>query len=146
MLSRYTIYRRRPQDAEPLPIGIRQDTRWRTRHILHPTQEMVETYLADPSESAWKKFRSAYLAELRARYKADPAPFQELAEFASEKSVFLGCSCPTKKNPNVRHCHTWPALEFMEDKFPGAGGRFPSRRRLGDPCGPFCFEFSVVRL
>ncbi len=126
MLARYKMYRRRPKDAGPLPEGIRQDTRWRTKHILRPTREMVETYLADPTEPAWKKFRSAYLKELRARYEADPAAFQVLADLASENSVFLGCSCPTQKNPDVRHCHTWPALEFMKDKFPELEVVFPA--------------------
>ena len=52
MLSRYTMYRRRPKDAPLLPDGIRKDTRYATKHVLRPTKEIVEAYLADPTEEA----------------------------------------------------------------------------------------------
>ena len=117
MLSRYTMYRRRPQDAPPLPDGIRKDTRYNTRHILRPTQEIVEAYLANPTDAAWKKFRRAYLALLSERFHADRVPFEELAKLAIENDVYLGCNCPTKKNPVVGRCHTYLALEFMSGEF-----------------------------
>jgi uncharacterized protein YeaO (DUF488 family) len=118
MLSRYTIYRRRPKDAGPLPSGVRKDTRWRTRHVLRPTQELVETFLADPSDEAWEAFREGYLALLADRFADDRRPFDEFAEIAMVEDVYIGCSCPTKKNPDVRHCHTYLSLEFMDAKYP----------------------------
>ena len=118
MLSRYTIYRRRPSGAPPLPDGIRKDTRWRTSHVLRPTKEIVETFLADPNDEAWQAFRQAYLDLLEERYRESPEQFGLLAELASEQDVFIGCSCPTRKNPDVRRCHTWLALEFMRQKYP----------------------------
>ena len=118
MLSRYTMYRRRPKDAPPLPDGIRKDTRYATKHILRPTKEIVEAYLAHPTDAAWKKFREAYLAVLDERFREDRAPFDEIAKLAAENDVYLGCSCPTKTNPTVSHCHTYLALEFMQKKFP----------------------------
>lgn len=125
MLSRYTMYRRRPVDAKPLPDGIRQDTRWRTHHVLRPTEEMVESFLKDTGPSGWKKFHSAYLDLLKARFHDSPEEFQKLASLAADQDVYLGCNCPTEKNPNVHHCHTWIALEFMKKKFPSLNVVFP---------------------
>lgn len=125
LLSRYTIYRRRPADAGPLPEGLRQDTRYFTRHVLRPTKEMVERYLADPSEEAFSQFRAAYLAQLDERWQEDAVPFEKLAEKGLSQDVYLGCSCPTKKNPNLQHCHTWLALEFMQNHFPKLKVVFP---------------------
>jgi uncharacterized protein YeaO (DUF488 family) len=125
MLARYTMYRRRPKDAGPLPDGIRQDSRWRTKHILRPTQEIVETYLEDTSAPGWETFRSLYLEILEDRYRENPKAFEKLAELASENDVYIGCSCPTQKNPDVRHCHTVLALKFMQEKFPAIEVRFP---------------------
>lgn len=118
MLSRYTIYRRRPAHAGPLPNGIRQDSRYRTRHILRPTEAIVEAYLADPSDAAWRTFKREYLALLEKRYREDRTPFDDLARLAADRDVFLGCNCPTQKNPIPGRCHTYPALEFMEKKYP----------------------------
>lgn len=118
MLSRYTIYRRRPAGAAPLPRGIRQDTRHRTRHVLRPTKDLVENYLASLTDAAWRKFKKAYLALLNERFREDRTPFDELAAIAAENDVHLGCSCPTKKNPVVGRCHTYLALEFMKKKYP----------------------------
>jgi hypothetical protein len=128
MLSRYTIFRRRPKGAPPLPKGIRQDTRFRTKHILRPTKEIVEALLADGTAVAKKRFRSQYLALLKERYRKDPAAFANLAELATEEDVFLGCNCPTKKNPDVHDCHTWLALQFMQRKFPDLKVKFPKRK------------------
>jgi len=118
MLSRYTMYRRRPTGAPPLPVGIRKDTRYATKHILRPTKEIVEIYLADPTDAAWKRFRKAYLAVLEVRFRADRAAFDQLSTLATDEAVFLGCNCPTKQNPRVGRCHTYLALEFMQKKFP----------------------------
>jgi uncharacterized protein YeaO (DUF488 family) len=118
MLSRYTMYRRRPKNAGPLPEGVRKDTRYGTKHVLRPTKEIVEAYLSEPSDSAWREFRTAYLAVLQERFNADNSSFDELVALATENDVYLGCNCPTKKNPIVGRCHTYLALEFMQKKFP----------------------------
>lgn len=110
-----------------MPEGIRQDSRWRTRHILRPTKEMVETYLDDLSDAGWEEFRSSYWDLIESRYQQDPEAFENLAKLASENDVFIGCSCPTQKNPDVRRCHTFPALEFMKKKFHDLKVVFPKK-------------------
>jgi uncharacterized protein YeaO (DUF488 family) len=112
------MYRRRPKDAGPLPEGVRKDTRYGTKHVLRPTREIVEAYLSEPSDLAWDEFRTVYLAVLEERYRAEQMPFDELAALATKNDVYLGCNCPTKKNPIVGRCHTYLALEFMQKKFP----------------------------
>jgi hypothetical protein len=113
------MYRgRRPADAGPLPAGSRKDTRYRTRHILRPTEEIVEAYLSDPTEAAWRRFKTEYLALLEERFREDRAPFDEVARLAKDNDMFLGCNCPTKKNPIPGHCHTYLALRFMKQKYP----------------------------
>lgn len=118
MLSRYTIHRRRPANAGPLPTGIRQDTRYRTSHILRPSEEIVETYLANQTDAAWRSFKAAYLALLAERFREDRASFDSLAGLATDNDVFLGCNCPTRKNPVPGRCHTYVALGFMKKKYP----------------------------
>jgi hypothetical protein len=78
---------------------------------------MVQRYLGEPASYPWRKFRADYLRTVMARFKEDPAPFAELARLALETDVYLGCSCPTKKNPNVMHCHTVLALTFMHGRY-----------------------------
>lgn len=126
MLSRYTIYRRRPKDAEPLPDGVRQDTRRHTKHVLRPEKEMVDAILLDSSDAAWEQFEKDYLALLESRFREDKARFEKLATLAMEQDVYLGCSCPTKKRPNVLECHTCLALGFMQEKFSDLLVRFPN--------------------
>ena len=123
MLARYSMVRGAPASA--LPRGIRQDTRKHTHHVLRPTPEMVSAYLAAPSEAAWRELSAAYRALLEARFAADRAPFDTLAALAREHDVFLGCSCPTKANPDVRHCHTWLALLFMKRRYRDLDVRMP---------------------
>jgi uncharacterized protein YeaO (DUF488 family) len=120
MLSRYTIcmYGHRPDSAGPLPSGIRQDSRYRTHHILSPTEEIVEAYLADPTDAAWHTFKRRYRALLDERFHEDRMPFDQLARLAQDNDVFLGWNCPTKKNPIHGRCHTYLALEFMHTKYP----------------------------
>ncbi len=125
MLTRYKIYRGKRPPADPLPAGIRQDTRWRTKHPLRPAQDSSEAYLAAPTEQAWRTLRAAYLKLLEARFKDDRQSFDRLAELARAEHVYLGCNCPTAKNPRVDHCHTWLALEFMKRKYPDLGVVFP---------------------
>jgi uncharacterized protein YeaO (DUF488 family) len=123
MLARYQIARGVPASA--LPKGVRQDTRKHTHHVLRPTPEMVEDYLAAPSEAAWRRFAKQYRELLAQRFAEDRGPFDEIAELARETDVHLGCSCPTKKNPNIEHCHTWLALEFFRRHYRDVDVRMP---------------------
>jgi hypothetical protein len=58
------------------------------------------------------------LAALETRFNRNRRLFDVLAALAEFNDVFLGCSCPTKKNPRLDHCHTYLALEFMGEKYP----------------------------
>jgi len=124
MLARYQIARGVPASA--LPKGVRQDTRKHTRHVLRPSEAIVEAYLAAPSEAAWRRFAKDYRKLLAQRFAEDRRPFDQIAEQARETDVWLGCNCPTKKNPNVEHCHTWLALEFFRKHYPELEVRMPS--------------------
>ena len=125
MLERYKIYRGKPPADAQRPEGIRQDTRKHTRHCLRPSSEIVLEYLANPSTAAWKKLESSYLRNLEQRWKADRAPFDDLADMAAGKNVYIGCSCPTAKNPDVNRCHTVLALKFMKKRYPALEVEFP---------------------
>ena len=127
MLARYKMFRGpRPPD-DPMPRGIRRDSRYKTKHCLRPAKEDVDEYLADPNDEAWRQFKKKYLMLLETRFASDRTLFDELAEQARADDVWLGCSCPTKMNPNVYHCHTVLALEFMKEKFPDLDVVFPPR-------------------
>lgn len=118
MLARYRIHRgKRPPD-DPLPDGVRQDTRKHTRHPLRPTPEIVAAFLSDQSAEGWKRFKSAYNDVLVKRFKQDSSAFDDLAELATNENVYLGCSCPSRANPDVKHCHTYLALQFMRRHYP----------------------------
>lgn len=121
MLGRYQM--RRGARAEELPAGVRQDTRRHTRHVLRPDRARVDGLLA--GTVTWPEFRAAYEATVRARMAEDMAPFETIASLARDGDVWLGCSCPTKANPDVRHCHTWVALELMSVAYPDLDVRFP---------------------
>ena len=79
---------------------------------------MVETYLAEPTDDMWRVYVKEYLFMIEERFKRDRQPFDKLAELAESKDVYLGCYCPTKKNPSPLHCHTYLALKFMKKKYP----------------------------
>jgi uncharacterized protein YeaO (DUF488 family) len=123
MLARYQIARGVPASA--LPEGVRQDTRKHTHHVLRPTEAMVEAFLAAPTDAAWRRFAKQYRALLEQRFAEDRGPFDEIAALASKTNVYLGCSCPTKRNPNVLHCHTTLALEFFHEQYPELDVRRP---------------------
>ena len=106
-----------PDAPESAANAVRQDTRKHTRHCLRPDAEMVERYLRGDGYP-WEQFAQDYRDLLTSRMDANRAPFDELAELAASRDVYLGCSCPTKKNPDVRHCHTFLALQFMAQHFP----------------------------
>src|SRR4051812_8710514 len=112
MLARYQIVRGKRAADDPLPNGHRMDTRKHTQHVLRPETANVEALLADPSPAAFRAFARAYQALLEQRFQADRAPFDALAAEARTTDVYLGCSCPTSKNPSVLHCHTVLALRF----------------------------------
>lgn len=123
MLTRYQMARGVP--ASKLPKGIRQDTRKHTQHVLRPTEAMVKEVLGAPSDAAWARFAKRYRELITSRIAEDPAPFDALADLARTNDVYLGCSCPTKTNPDVRRCHTWLALELMKERYPDLDVRMP---------------------
>jgi hypothetical protein len=124
LLARYTIVRGARKEA--LPSGVRQDTRKHTRHFLRPTPELVKAaFASDGSPSAWAEYAAAYRALIEARALEDPAPFDRLATMARWHDVYLGCSCPSSKNPDVRRCHTVHALRFMKERYPDLDVRLP---------------------
>jgi hypothetical protein len=124
-LGRYRIVRGKRSPEEPLPEGVRQDTRKHTRHCCRPEPDRVAAFLAAPDDFAWGAFADAYRALLEVRFAEDPAAFEGIAQTAQSESVWLGCNCPTKKNPDVRRCHTWLALSFFAERFPGLRVDFP---------------------
>ena len=126
MLTRYKMYRGPRPLADPLPNGIRKDTRHHTKHPLRPTRAVVEALLDSPSEMTWQVFRSVYTSLLVERFREDRSAFDELAAIATDNDVFLGCSCPTQKNPRLDHCHTYLALQFMRQKYPDLDVRLPA--------------------
>ena len=78
----------------------------------------MEALLRAPTDDeVWKAFRSAYLDLLERRFAEDPKAFEALAEQARREDVYLGCSCPTKRQPDVRRCHTALALRFFRERF-----------------------------
>jgi uncharacterized protein YeaO (DUF488 family) len=125
MLARYSIVRGKRNPDDPLPNGIRQDTRKHTNHCLRPTAELVSAYLENPTPSAWAEFSHAYEALLAQRFANDPRPFESLAALTASRDVYIGCSCPTTKNPDVNHCHTVLALRFFAEQFPELHVVFP---------------------
>lgn len=125
MIGRYRMVRGRRPAGEPLPEGLRQDTRKHTGHVLRPDAAAVEALLAELSEDAWQAFAASYRALLEARAQSTPEAFDELARLAREGDLWLGCSCPTARNPDVRHCHTVLALEFMSRRYPDLEVRWP---------------------
>lgn len=118
MLARYQILRGKREGREPLPTGVREDTRKHTRHPLRPSAELVAAFFADPSERGFLEFRKGYLALLADRFETERERFDRLAERASRQAVYIGCNCPTARQPDVRRCHTSLALEFMAQKYP----------------------------
>ena len=125
MIGRYRIVRgKRPAD-DPLPDGERQDTRKHTRHILRPSAELVALFLSQPDAAGFNTFRAGYLALLDARFRADRTPFDALRDLALRTDVFIGCNCPTTKQSDVTHCHTYLALGFLSKHYPQLKVQWP---------------------
>ena len=125
MLARYRIVRGRRDSDDPLPEGIRQDTRKHTHHVLRPTAELVEGLLADASQQSYARFARAYQKLLDTRFAEERARFDELAELARREDVYLGCNCPTTRQPDVHRCHTVLALAFLRDRYPDLDVKMP---------------------
>lgn len=126
VLSRYRIIRGKRPPGEPLPSGHRMDVRKHVHHPLSPDPAMVERMLAkpgDPERAA--RFARDYNALLAARFAADRQPFEAIADEARAGDVYLGCSCPTRRQPDVSHCHTVLALKFFAARFPDLDVRIP---------------------
>lgn len=117
MLARFKMYRGPRPRVDPLPQGIRQDTRMHTRHCLRPPGNIVAEYLAHPGDAAWQRFSTKYINAIEERFAHDRTPFDRLARLATDHDIYLGCSCPTRKNPRVDRCHTVLALHFMQDHY-----------------------------
>lgn len=126
MLARYQIVRGKRPAADPLPPGRRVDTRKHTRHCLRPESAQVENLFQDMSAAGFARFAESYRATLEARLARDRSPFDALAEQAQREDVYLGCSCPTQKNPDVKRCHTVLALRFMRAHYPKLKVVFPT--------------------
>jgi hypothetical protein len=118
MLARYQIVRGKRDPSNPLPDGQRLDVRKHTHHVLSPNAGSVLAYLEDPSDEHFERFAAEYEMLLEKRFAAERPRFDALASAAREGDVYVGCSCPTRKNPNVKHCHTVLALRFMRAKYP----------------------------
>lgn len=125
MLTRYQIIRGRRAPDDPLPVGVRSDTRKHTRSPFRPDADEVAALLEARTDAAFATFARAYRGLLKQRFALDAEPFNAVAEQARGEDVFLGCNCPTDKNPDIRRCHTWLALEFMAERFPDLDVRFP---------------------
>lgn len=125
MLARYRIARGARAPDDPLPDGIRQDTRKHTRHVLRPTSALVLALLDDSSVEAFARFERGYRALLEQRLATERPRFDELAELARNNHVYLGCNCPTQRQPDVRRCHTVLALTFLREQYPDLDVRFP---------------------
>ena len=125
MLARYQMVRGKRSPDDPLPDGLRLDTRRHTRHFLRPEGDLVDTYLENPTDAAWAVFSDRYRATLEKRFARSAAEFDALAVRAGNEDIYIGCSCPTRKNPDVRHCHTLLALEFMKGRYKNLEVVFP---------------------
>ena len=117
MLKRYQIIRGKKVSGRH-PQEVYRDTRKHQNHCLAPTRTMVLEYLQDPSPKAWKLYERDYLKLLQQWFDRNPSQFDELAGKALRTDVYIGCSCPTKTNPDVYKCHTVLALEFMKSNYP----------------------------
>jgi hypothetical protein len=118
MLSRYQIVRGKRPPELPLPQGVRLDVRKHTHSVLSPEPALVVRFLADPTAAGFREFAAAYRELLAARFLERRHEFDALAASARSADVHIGCSCPTKANPDVRHCHTVLALRFMKANYP----------------------------
>lgn len=123
VLTRYQIVRGKP--VSELPRGKRIDTRKHVKHVLSPEPQAVKAFLALGTPQAYEDFASAYTTLLTTRFRASRQAFDALAELSRQQDVYLGCNCPTAKNPDVMRCHTVLALRFMHAHYPALDIRYP---------------------
>lgn len=109
-----------------MPEGKRIDTRKHTGHVLSPEPELVEALFADLNAASFARFARAYRELLDQRFRKQRAAFDELADLARAEDVYIGCNCPTAKQPDVKRCHTTLALQFMREKYKGLRVVLPS--------------------
>ena len=128
MLARYHIVRGKRRADDPLPDGIRQDTRKHTQHVLRPTTPLVLALLEDSSAAGFMRFERGYRELLKQRFVTERRRFDELAELARGNDVYLGCNCPTQRQPDMRRCHTLLALAFLRDHYPDLDVQFPQTK------------------
>jgi hypothetical protein len=125
MIARYQLIRGKRPPESPLPDGTRIDIRAHRAHVLSPERAMVETVLANPNAAQFSAFARAYETLLEERFGQSRPAFDALAQAAREGDVYLGCNCPTNKNPDVRRCHTTLALRFLKKKYPKLAVELP---------------------
>jgi uncharacterized protein YeaO (DUF488 family) len=125
MLARYQIVRGERPAGNPLPEGTRIDVRKHVHHVLSPNAESVVRLLDDPA-GGFAEFAREYRALLAQRFREQRAAFDALAELARREDVYIGCNCPTRKNPDVQRCHTVLALQFMQQKYPALRVQLPA--------------------
>jgi hypothetical protein len=123
VLTRYQIVRGKPPST--LPQGKRFDIRKHVKHVLSPEPQAVEAFLALGTHEAYEAFARGYTALLTTRLRASRQAFDALAELSQQEDVYLGCNCPTAKNPDVMRCHTVLALRFMHAHYPALDIRYP---------------------
>lgn len=123
MLSRFQI--KRGVNYPRVPGALFKDTRKHVKaHVLAPTKDMVTRYLSQPTLDTWQWFQREYLLELQKRADERPEEFEELRRLAQTGDYYLGCSCPTPRNPLPCRCHTIVALEFMKERYPDLNVEF----------------------
>ena len=73
-----------------------------------------------------RRFAADYRRLLAARRRERPEAFDALARAAREGDLWLGCNCPTARNPDVRRCHTFLALAFLSTAYPDLEVAWPA--------------------
>jgi hypothetical protein len=130
MLGRFQLKR---GVAYPKAKGAQfKDTRKHTSHVLAPPTPLVKAYFQSPTLEAWQKFQTGYLQALRERFRKTPERFEELRELATSGDYYLGCNCPTTKNPFPCRCHTIVAIEFLKELYPDLEVDFNQYPYLGN--------------
>jgi hypothetical protein len=129
VLARYHIVRGKRGPEDPLPEGVRLDVRMHTKHFLRPPREAVRAFLENPTDAAFDRFAKTYEACLEERFAQDRTPFDELATRARHEDVYIGCNCPTRKQPLVSRCHTVLGLAFMKRKYRALRVVLPAKTR-----------------
>jgi hypothetical protein len=86
--------------------------------VLRPTPELVEGLLDNPGPQSFEAFERGYLELLERRFQEERPRFDALAELSRHQDVYIGCNCPTARQPDVSRCHTTLALGFFRQHYP----------------------------